>query len=270
MSFGKTASKNHGVSPVKAAPLDPAALAARFIAAAPAAGFRVEPYGETAAGPLLALTKRTPGPRPRIYLSAGIHGDEPAPPLALLEMLEAGRFDGRANWFICPLLNPNGLAHGIRENADGLDLNRDYKDRQSAEARAHVAWLEHQPRFTVTLTVHEDWESVGYYLYELNPDQRPSLAEAIIAAVTPVCAIDHSPLIDGRESRGGILRPVSDPLLREKWPEPIYLRYQHTTLSYTLESPSAFPLAQRIAAHRTALETAITLTVKESKRLLVP
>ena len=266
MSFGKTTSKNHSVSPVKAAPLDPAAVAARFIASAPAAGFRVEQMGETASGPLIALTKRTPGPRPRIYLSAGIHGDEPAPPLALLEMLEAGRFDSRADWFICPLLNPNGLARGQRENADGLDLNRDYKDLRSAESRAHAAWLQRQPNFIVTLSVHEDWESTGYYLYELNPGQRPSLAEPMIAAVTAVCPIDHSPLIDGRESKGGILRPVSDPLLRENWPESIYLRAHHTSQTYTLESPSAFPLAQRIAAHRVALETAITLTARDWRK----
>ena len=266
MCFGKTASKNHRVSPVKAAPLDPAAVAARFAAAGSAAGFRLERYGDTTAGPLIALTKRTPGPRPRIYLSSGIHGDEPAPPLALVELLESGVFDERANWFICPLLNPNALARGVRENLDGLDLNRDYKDLASAEVRAHVAWLQRQPRFTVTLSVHEDWESVGYYLYELNPDQRPTLAESLLAAVTPVCPIDPSPLIDGREARGGILRPVSDPLLREKWPESIYLRAHYTTLTYTLESPSAFPLVQRIAAHRAALETAIALTVEEFKR----
>ncbi len=44
----------------------------------------------------------------------------------------------------------------------------------------------------------------------------------MIAAVSAVCAIDHSPLIDGRESKAGILRPIADPLLREKWPESIY------------------------------------------------
>src|ERR1039458_9032378 len=91
---------------------DPLAVAARFDAAARAAGFRVEKFGETPSGPLLALTKRTVGPRPRIYLSAGIHGDEPAPPLALLRLFERGFFDARAVWFICPLLNPVGLARG--------------------------------------------------------------------------------------------------------------------------------------------------------------
>ena len=68
--------------------LDPQIFAPRMQAAARAAGFRIEPFGSIAGCPLFALTKRTPGPRPRVYLSAGIHGDEPAPPLALLELIE--------------------------------------------------------------------------------------------------------------------------------------------------------------------------------------
>src|SRR5438874_13646139 len=88
--------------------LDPLEFGPRIQAAARASGFRVEPYGEIAGASLFALTRRTPGPRPRIYLSAGIHGDEPAPPLTLLALLERGHFDARANWFLCPLLNPAG------------------------------------------------------------------------------------------------------------------------------------------------------------------
>jgi hypothetical protein len=237
--------------------LDPREVAARFVAGAKRAGFEVEPYGEAAGCPLLALTKRTPGPRPRLYLSAGIHGDEPAPPLALLEMLEAGVFDRRAVWFLCPLLNPAGFLQSTRENAAGLDLNRDYRDPQSEEIRSHVRWLRRQPNFDLTLAVHEDWEAKGYYLYEQNPLARPSLAEAMLTAAAAACPIDPSPMIDGREAVHGIIRPAGDPLLREKWPESIYLRAHHTTLAYTIESPSAFALPRRIAAHRAALEAAL-------------
>jgi hypothetical protein len=259
LCFGKTVSKNHPMSAVKAAPFDPAAIAARFESSARAAGFRVEHYHEIEGCPQLALTKRTRGPRPRIYLSSGMHGDEPAPPLALLELLAAGFFDDRATWFLCPLLNPTGLVRGTRENAAGLDLNRDFLDLRAAETRAHVAWLQRQPPFDLTLCVHEDWESTGYYLYELNPNQRPTVADAILAAVSRVCPIDEAAIIDGRPTAAtGIIRPVDDPLLRETWPEAIYLRAHHTTLSYTLESPSAFPLEQRIAAHRAAIATAVT------------
>ena len=107
--------------------------------------------------------------------------------------------------------------------------------------------------------MHEDWEAKGYYLYEQNPLGRPSLAEPMLAAVSRVCPIDPSELIDEREARGGIIRPLIDPWQRELWPEAIYLRVHHTRLGYTIESPSAFPLAQRVAAHRAALETALAL-----------
>ena len=233
----------------------PAELAARFDSAARKQGFSVETYGDVSSCPLLALTKRTPGPRPRFYFSAGIHGDEPAPPLALLEMIESGAFDTRANWLICPLLNPSGFMKGTRENPDGVDLNRDYKDLRSAEIRAHIAWLQRQPNFDVTICLHEDWESTGFYLYELNPDARPSLAERMVEAASHICPIDTAPIIDGRESAApGIIRPISDPLLRENWPEAIYLRAHHAGLAYTLESPSALSILQRVACLRAAIE----------------
>ena len=168
---------------VKAAPLDPAALAAKLKTAGEKAGFRYEAFGEAGGAPLFALTKRAPGPRPRIYLSGGIHGDEPAPPLALLSLIESGQLDGRAVWFLCPMLNPAGLARGVRENATGIDLNRDYRHLEAPEVRAHVAWLRHQPNFDLAICVHEDWESTGYYLYELNPEEREKWPESIYLQV---------------------------------------------------------------------------------------
>jgi protein MpaA len=238
--------------------IEPQTLAARIQAAATAHGFRVEPYGEIAGAPLYALTKRTSGPRRRVYLSAGIHGDEPAPPLALLDLLERGILDDRANWFLCPLLNPIGFIRRSRENADGIDLNRDYKALRSLEIQAHARWLQRQPNFEVALCLHEDWEAKGFYLYELNPAQRSSLARRMITEVMNVCPIEQATLIDGRPvTEPGIIRPDPDPELRELWPESIYLRTHHTRLGYTLETPSALPLEQRIAAHCTAVETAV-------------
>ena len=242
--------------------MDPAGLAAQFEGAAAKAGFRKEVFGTAGDFPLLAFTKRAPGTKPRIYLSAGIHGDEPAPPLTLLSLIESGDFDQRAVWFLCPILNPMGLAAGIRENAQGVDLNRDYRRLESPETRAHVAWLRSQPNFDLAICVHEDWESTGFYLYELNPDKRPSLAENMVKAASKACPIDMSPLIEGREAKGGIIRPSADPLEREKWPEAIYLQAHHTRLSYTIESPSSLALETRVTALRTAIRTAIGLVTR--------
>lgn len=238
-------------------PIDPPSFVAQFETLAVAKGFCSERFGEISGCPLVGATKRTPGRRPRIYLSAGIHGDEPAPPLALLRLLERDFFDQRAVWFICPLLNPTGFPLGTRENADGLDLNRDYRQTKSAEILAHLRWLAKQPSFDLALCLHEDWEATGAYLYELNPNQRPSLAEPIIEAVGKNHPIDRATLIDGRPAHNGIIRPGGDPALRELWPEAIYLRAHHTELCYTFETPSGHPLEERIEAQCIAVETTV-------------
>jgi murein peptide amidase A len=184
----------------------------------------------------------------RLYISAGMHGDEPAGPRAVLELMMENEWPEGIEVWLCPCLNPTGLASNQRENAQGLDLNRQYLSLRAEETRAHVAWLEQQPAFDFTLCLHEDWEAHGFYVYELNPDNRPSLAEEIVRRVAHVCPIDPSPLIEGRDARQGIIRPSSAPFSRFDWPEAFYLIHHKTRLSYTLEAPSDFPLTTRIGA----------------------
>lgn len=216
-------------------------------------GWRSEGFHRTAEFDFLAL-QRPPlpagaGPSAlRIYISAGIHGDEPAGPLAALRLLQENHWPANAEIVLLPCLNPTGFALNRRDNGQGIDLNRDYLDLQSAEVRAHVAWLEKQSRFDLCLCLHEDWEAHGFYVYELNPDHQPSLAEAIVAGVAGVCPLDLSEMIEGRESKGGIIRPNLDPHSRPQWPEAFWLLTHKTRLSYTLEAPSDFPLTVRIDA----------------------
>ena len=193
----------------------------------------------------------------RVYLSTGIHGDEPAGPLAALRLHRDNQWLAHAEIVLLPCLNPIGFANNQRENAQGLDLNRDYLQPRSPEIRAHVAWLEKQAGFDLSLCLHEDWESHGFYLYELNPDHKPSRAEGLIAAVAPLCPIDHSEIIEGREAHGGIIRPNLDPRTRPLWPESFWLLQHKTRLSYTLEAPSDFPLEVRVKALVAAAQTAL-------------
>ena len=108
-----------------------------------------------------------------IYISSGIHGDEPAGPVALRRLIDEDRWPGDTELILCPCLNPTGLQAKTRENRHGIDLNRDYRDPKSEEVRAHMAWLNQLPRFDLSLVLHEDWEADGYYLYDRNyPQQR--------------------------------------------------------------------------------------------------
>ncbi len=189
-----------------------------------------------------------PDTAPLLYLSAGIHGDEPAGPLAMRRLLREAVWPAGIRLRICPCLNVAGFAMNRRENPEGCDLNRDYLNPSAAETKAHTDWLLRQPPFNLCLCLHEDWESDGFYVYELNPDNKPSLAEAIVAEVGRVCPIDTADLIEGRPARGGIIRPGIDPRSRPQWPEAFYLLTHKTRLSYTLEAPSDYPLQCRVDA----------------------
>ena len=246
---------------------EPTALLQSFELAAHAGGFTVEPYGVAAGWPLLAFTRPADEDRPRVYLSAGIHGDEQAPPLALLRMLREGLFDDRCSWSICPILNPVGYSGGQRENGEGIDLNRDYRGLVAPETRAHVAWLTSQPSFDLNICVHEDWESAGYYVYELNPDGRAGLAHAMIEAAEALGRIEEAAIIDGHPiSERGIIRPVSDPGQRPQWPETIYLRQNHGGLCYTLESASTEAIEDRIEMHCAVIRSALEVFTRRCQR----
>jgi murein peptide amidase A len=195
----------------------------------------------------------------RLYLSTGIHGDEPAGPLALLELLRRNLWPAHLDIWLCPCLNLTGFPLNRRENADGIDLNRDYRHLATPEIRAHVAWLKTQPTFDLAVCLHEDWEASGYYLYELNPDNRPSLAPQIIKQVARVCPIESGETVDGWPIQDGIIRPNVQPDERLQWPEAIFLITHKTRQSYTLEAPSDFPLELRVRAHITAIESIFNL-----------
>ena len=63
-------------------------------------------------------------------------------PLALIDMLRQPDFFTGFSVTIFPILNPDGLAKGIRENSDGIDLNRDYRSTKSAEIASHIEGLK--------------------------------------------------------------------------------------------------------------------------------
>lgn len=223
-----------------------------FGALARGRGFVRRVLCETPAGPLVVWERAGDGPA--AYLSAGMHGDEPAGPLAAMELLRAGHFDEGA-WLLCPLLNPTGVAAGTRDNAEGIDLNRDYWNRRTSEVRAHAAWLESLPVPRMFISLHEDWETSGFYFYEINlDDDRPERAAAIFAAVAPWFPPEPSALIDGHDIReAGWIYHAAEADLPDDWPEAIFLAKLGCPLSFTYETPSAMALEARVAAHVAAV-----------------
>lgn len=214
---------------------------------------------KTNAGDVIAYHKCHNPSLPYIHLSAGIHGDEPASTLALLEFLRI-RPSQKVNWLIVPLLNPAGMHANTRENPAGIDLNRDYQHSSSDEVKAHIAWLNQMPVPQLHISLHEDWEATGFYFYEINKSSNLSfISEKILQNVASILPIDQSPTIDDHlvHEPGWIFHsPQSD--YPNQIPEAIHLANLGCPLSFTLETPSNHAsLDKRIAAHKIAVETII-------------
>jgi len=242
---------------VMLAAMDVGGFLEEFGAAAEAAGFSGERIAETGAGPMMGW--RREGSGRRVYLSAGIHGDEPAGPLGLLEAMRAGVFGGDTDWTICPALNPTGLRNGSRDTSAGIDMNRDYLRRRSPEVAAHAAWLESRPAPELFLSGHEDWETSGFYFYEINlGEDRPERAQAILAAVGKHVSIEPDRLVDDHEVREpGWIFHAAEADLPKLWPEAIFLAKMGCPLSFTFETPSSVLLDGRVAGQVAAVRAVL-------------
>ncbi len=109
------------------------------------------PVGGTAPGTAQMLTVRRfgrPGARPKVYVQAGLHADEPPGMLAAHHLIgrlqaheDAGRVVGEV--VVVPLANPIGLAQRVMggllgrfDLADGINFNRGYPALADSAARA--------------------------------------------------------------------------------------------------------------------------------------
>src|SRR4051794_26899212 len=68
-------------------------------------GWQAEAFFDSGRIRLFAYQRPVDLPRKRLYLSSGIHGDEPAGPLALLEALKENKWPEDVTVWLCPCVN---------------------------------------------------------------------------------------------------------------------------------------------------------------------
>jgi hypothetical protein len=230
-------------------------LLRRWKALARSAGVRLQPLAMAGELPLFFIKTTALGAEGGLYLSAGVHGDEPGATEALLAWAEgnAARLH-EMPLLIFPCLNPWGLERNMRQDETGLDLNRHFHHTEHAVIAA-VKRAAAPHRFAATVHLHEDYDAEGLYLYELTRG-KDLWGRALIAAAGAALPPDPRARIDGsRANRGHIHRKVVPAHFSEiGFPEAIWLFSEHTGRSFTIETPSEFSLAERVAAHRAVLE----------------
>lgn len=205
---------------------------------------------------------RTPALTPHggLYLSAGIHGDEPAATEALLVWAEQNAARLRdLPLLILPCLNPWGLVNNSRFDDRGIDLNRTFHLDTSPPVRA-VKRLIATHCFDAAIMLHEDYDGQGLYLYELD-SARPFWGEKLLDAARPIIPIEGRKKVDGYKAKGGIVRRRFNQKRFDAigYPEAIWLHLHHAQRSITVETPSEFALTQRVQAHVAVLDAAAHL-----------
>ncbi len=229
--------------------------------------FLIENIYKTKPVDIVAFIKKSPHPHaPTIYISGGIHGDEPAGSFAILKLLEEVYFNDAINWIIIPILNPTGLEQGTRENKEGFDLNRDYKTPQTKEVAAHLKWFEKYQNtvFDLSLCLHEDWETPGFYAYSILPLKHMKILDDIVQAVSKVSSLNLATEIEGLPASDGFIKHTNEEFQniinkRDDWPEAFFLINRQKTphFHFTFETPSEQSIDERSLIHCEAIKASI-------------
>src|SRR5690349_21005259 len=91
--------------------IDIAAVLGDCVGAARSHEWSIEEIAAGSKPNLIALTRKSTASAEqtrRVYLSAGIHGDEPAGPLAARQLLQENRWPTHLDLALLPCLNPTG------------------------------------------------------------------------------------------------------------------------------------------------------------------
>ena len=153
---------------------------------------------------LLGITlEAAAGPEFSVGLSAGAHGDEPAPVQATLQFLEEERWRAWPNvrMRILPCINPTGFDLRTRENDRGQDVNRTFKWGNSPESLAAMVLIGLE-RTDLWIDAHEDPVEDGFYCFSRLPGE---WGPPLVAAVAEKGPIYPRPEVDEMTVRDGIV-----------------------------------------------------------------
>ena len=155
--------------------------------------------------------------RYKIGIFAGIHGDEPAGILGLMDFVrELDDHPELGKEFLIhlyPLCNPSGYLAGTRESSAGKDLNREFW-RGSQEPEVRLLEEEIQRRhFDGIIALHSDDTCGGFYGFARDRLISEQMLAPALAAAGHVLPCDPGPVIDGFHSVNSIIHSAYDGIL---------------------------------------------------------
>ena len=229
--------------------------------------------GEGFEAPLWVVRVQRPGATKRALVVAGVHGNEPAGVAWAVDLVRQLAADPsmypEASFDVVPLMNPWGWSRDVRHDRDGRDINRDFATFATQEARVFRD-LVANGRYDFAIDHHEDPSGKGFYVYQYaDRDTRPT--RALIATVRGLgFPIEQDVRMVILRTKDGLIRAprwglwymkASGQLSITNW-----LRLSGIPKVYTVETPTALPMADRVRMHRTAFASLADAVLKEGSR----
>lgn len=219
---------------------------------------------------------------PYVFISAGVHGDEPAGVKAALKFIEELDQYPDFNFIILPCVNPVGYERNIREGSDFQDINREFYDKtDSPENKAILEYLSKGPyNYLFSMDLHETRASDkpineyppnqrkpdGFHMWEICKNKDKRIGKKIIEAVSKVTDVCKWSRVWGDTNSSGVIYYPEGAMGEQYGEANVFERYMHdnyTQHSFTTETFSGAyggngeNLEERIQTHLTVLRTAL-------------
>jgi len=198
----------------------------------------------------------------QVLILAGIHGNETSGVSCVVQLVQhlAQQLGTPRSYDMdaIPIVNPWGYVYNLPFNRNGVDIGRDFTDFDSHEARVVRRFLR-EKRYDLVLDLREDPEANGFCIWQYGLDDAHASALTVSRLQAAGYPIAHDTSLMFLKPRNGI---VQAPLwgltflrLSRQLTIAGYIRHDKSNMVFSVVTPAALPLEDRIAMQQIAVET---------------
>ena len=207
---------------------------------------------DTFSSPIWLITFKGHGVNKKnVFISGGIHGDEPAGPEAVLATIievahDPSKYE-HVNIDLVPLVNPSGWVNRTRPNAGGEDINRGFHLLKSQEATIINDFLIGRNLYELMIDHHEDPRYPGFYMVTYGNNDL-----SLVSDVTQKVKKSGYPLRSFKRNEGyfNISEKMTPKLKNKTFMS--YSRSHYSKSAFQIESPTSPNMRDRTIMHSMA------------------